>query len=72
MVSMMIMKNLMTNKVIGKHLKHELTYVVGPFGPHRGKFVCVVCNQFIKWARHDEVQTYKKIVKKGNTNKTTT
>lgn len=59
----MTMKNLMTNKVIGKHLHHKLTYVMGPYGPHRGKFICTVCNKFIKWAKHNEVEVYKNLQK---------
>lgn len=57
----MNMKNLMMNKIIDKHINHKLTYIKGPFGPHRGKFVCVPCNKFIKWAKSNEVKTYKKI-----------
>lgn len=55
--------------MIDKHINHELTYVEGPFGPHHGKFVCVICDQFIKWANREEIKTYKKIIKEGDKNK---
>lgn len=60
------------NKIIDKHLYHELKYVVGPYGPHHGKFVCVVCDKFIKWASRDEIKIYKKIDQKRTRNKTAT
>lgn len=58
---MMKMTNLTTNKIIDKHLYHKLTYVRGPFGPHHGKFVCKICNQFIKWANTKEIKAYTEL-----------
>jgi len=71
---MMIMVNLMMkkNKIIDKHLYHELKYVVGPYGPHNGKFICISCDKFIKWANRDEIKIYKKIVQKRTRDKKTT
>lgn len=51
-------------KPVIEHQHHKLAYVKGPNGPHIGKFVCIDCNKFIKWAKPIEVKIYEKILTK--------
>jgi len=34
---------------------------IGNYGPHKGKMMCKLCNQFIKWANTEEINIYKEI-----------
>lgn len=34
---------------LSKHTLHPKKLVLGPFGPHRAKLVCVKCGVWIKW-----------------------
>jgi len=42
------------------HQDHEMIIIEGPFGIHRAKLVCKVCNKFIMWLP----KNYQKILEK--------
>jgi len=57
--------------ILKKHYNHPLVLIEGKFGPHKGKFVCKLCNTWVKWTNEQEVKIYKKIVKEGTRNQKT-
>jgi hypothetical protein len=48
---------------VKKHYKHPISIEMGSFGPHKAKFVCQLCKEFVKWASKDEIRIYKEIDK---------
>jgi hypothetical protein len=46
---------------IKKHYKHPMYIQIGNYGPHKGKMMCKLCNEFIKWATIEEINTFKEI-----------
>jgi hypothetical protein len=46
---------------VKQHYKHPIIIKIGKFGPHKGKMICKLCNQFVKWANDEEIQMYKEI-----------
>jgi hypothetical protein len=53
---------------VKKHYRHPISIEIGKFGVHNGKVMCQLCNEFVKWASKEEINTYKEI-KYGKTNK---
>jgi len=45
---------------VKKHYKHPISIEMGS-GPHKGKVVCLLCKQFVKWASVDEINMYKEM-----------
>ena len=41
---------------IQKHQYHEVYLIPGKFGPHNGKIMCKLCNEFVKWATKKEIK----------------
>lgn len=54
--------------VPNKHLNHDITIVLGPFGPHHSKMMCLKCKKFVKWTNSIEFNIYKEI-RNGTYNK---
>jgi len=52
-----------------KHDNHPLILIEGKFGPHKGKFVCKLCNIWVKWTNEHEVKIYKEINQERTRNK---
>ena len=48
---------------VKKHYKHPIRIEIGKFGIHKGKVMCKLCNEFVKWANPDEIKTYKELNK---------
>lgn len=45
---------------IKKHYKHPIYMLYGKFGPHKGKIMCKLCNEFVKWANEKEIKEMNK------------
>ena len=48
---------------VTKHYKHPIYIKVGNYGPHKGKVMCKLCNEFVKWASKQEINVYKELNK---------
>ena len=55
--------------IIEKHKHHELKLVLGPFGPHYAKFVCVPCDTYVKWVSKHEAKIFTEIQQERKRNK---
>jgi uncharacterized protein (DUF3820 family) len=48
---------------VKKHYTHPISIKIGKFGVHKGKVMCKLCNEFVKWATKEEIKIYKEMNK---------
>lgn len=45
---------------VKKHYNHPITMQFGDYKPHKGKIICKLCNEFVKWASPEEIKIWRK------------